>query len=191
MGWFKGFRNSVSYFRQYEPPDVRKAYCALRHRDPHFFKVRAGVWGGGGTSKASRLQSPGYFHLAFIHCEVGSFGEPDTRGAMQKRAILWKKENNRGHVGLYDNRGTPNIDPQIVGPPYLKDPNKVPPILGNPLALPLLVSFKSWHKALLGVLSPSTVANNPRCAWVERLRIGDSRFRSGFVALPLRLYPKP
>ena len=40
---------------------------------------------------------------------------------------------------VYEHGGPPNLDAQIVGLPFLKDPNKAPRLSGNPH-----LGFKSW-----------------------------------------------
>ena len=49
---------------------------------------------------------------------------------------VWMLFREEGVWGVYENKGAPKIDPQILGFPYTKDPNKVPPPpspnFGNP-----------------------------------------------------------
>ena len=47
---------------------------------------------------------------------------------MNMERPIFKKMNNPHGGGGYENKGTPNSDPQIVGSPDNKDPNKLPPI---------------------------------------------------------------
>ena len=46
--------------------------------------------------------------------------------------LVWRVIQAFPNMGVYENQGPLNIDPQIVGFPYNEDPSKVPLIFGSP-----------------------------------------------------------